>query len=54
MVEEIRAIDLADAERDENLRMCDHCAQAGADFFDGNWLCEDCRSRMRQRLEVTR
>ena len=52
MVQEIRAQDLLDADRDENSRVCDHCAATGKDFYNGFWLCEGCLLRMREHLEV--
>jgi hypothetical protein len=44
MSEELRAIDLADAQRDSNRFLCEACHQRdGTDFFCGNWLCDGCR-----------
>jgi ribosomal protein L37AE/L43A len=50
MLEELRAIDLADADRDENARKCDHCERPGRRWFHGSWLCDGCYERAEASL----
>jgi hypothetical protein len=43
MLDELRAIDLADAERDENTHRCDRCLRPGTAWRGTDWLCDLCR-----------
>ena len=54
VVAEIDAADLADADRDENARKCDHCERQGSRWFGGSWLCARCYQRAESRLETKR
>ena len=50
MLLELRAIDLADADRDENAHKCDRCERRGVMLFDGFWLCHVCWQRAERRV----
>jgi len=51
MAAELRAIDLADAQRELKLYRCEGCRRLGQEFYDGRWLCAFCRARASMRLE---